>query len=293
MQKELLPPDFFLEQLRSRLKKLKEVYVQLQKAREKTIEGHLRIIKKSNSAQYYHRTNPKDYNGKYLPRSENGLAEKLAQKDYYMKLIPALKNEISAAELYLSKISNCEKESELIGEVTRLDSIYKRMTLERQKLVSPITFTDEQYKNQWQKESWQGRPLSSDAPHLLTIRKERVRSKSELLIADALARYDIPYRYEFPLEVTSAAAPAGKNKAEIIKVYPDFLCLNVKKRTEYYWEHFGLMDNQDYANKTSRKLRLYAENNIFIGKNLIITMETQSEPLSTLVIEKIIKEFFL
>ncbi len=293
MQKELLPPDFFLEQLRNRLKKLKEVYVQLQKASEKTIEGHLRIIKNSNSAQYYHRTNPRDYNGKYLPRSKNELAHKLAQKDYYLKIIPALKNEINATELYLSKISTKEKESELTGDDTRLDSIYKKMTLERQKLVSPLTFTDEQYKTQWQKESWQGRPLSPDAPNLLTIRKERVRSKSELLIADALARYDIPYRYEFPLEVSTAAAQAGKNKAEVIKVYPDFLCLNVKKRAEYYWEHFGLIDNQDYAYKASRKLRLYAENNIIIGKNLIITMETQSEPLSTLVIEKIIKEFFL
>ncbi len=293
MQKELLPPDFILDQLRSRLKKLKEVYEQLQKATEKTIEGHLRIIKNSNSAQYYHRTNPKDYNGKYLPRSENELAEKLAQKDYYIKIIPALENEISATELYLSKISRKEKESKLSGEATKLDSIYKKMTLERQKLVSPLTFTDEQYINQWQKESWQGRPISSDAPYLLTTRKERVRSKSELLIADALARCNIPYRYEFPLELISAAAQAGKNKTEVIKVYPDFLCLNVKKRSEYYWEHFGLMDNKDYAHKASRKLRLYAENNIYIGKNLIITMETQSEPLSTLVIEKTIKEIFL
>ena len=51
------------------------------------------------------------------------------------------------------------------------------------------------------------------------------------------------------------------------------------------------MDDPEYATKSARKLRLYVENNIFIGRNLIITMETQEEPFNTKIIEKTILEF--
>ena len=73
-------------------------------------------------------------------------------------------------------------------------------------------------------------------------------------------------------------------------LHPDFLCLNVKSRSEFYWEHFGLMDNADYSNNAAGKLRLYTENGIIAGRNLIITMETQSEPLTTRLVERIIKD---
>ena len=51
------------------------------------------------------------------------------------------------------------------------------------------------------------------------------------------------------------------------------------------------MDDPDYAKNAASKLRLYAENNIFPGRNLILTMETQTIPLSTRAIERIITEF--
>ncbi len=69
--------------------------------------------------------------------------------------------------------------------------------------------------------------------------------------------------------------------------------MNVRTRKEFYWEHFGLMDNFEYAQNTAGKLRLYAENNIFPGQNLIITMETQAEPLTTKIVEMMIKAFLL
>ena len=49
------------------------------------------------------------------------------------------------------------------------------------------------------------------------------------------------------------------------------------------------MDDPDYAKNAASKLRLYAD--IFPGRNLILTMETQTIPLSTRAIERIITEF--
>ena len=74
-------------------------------------------------------------------------------------------------------------------------------------------------------------------------------------------------------------------------IYPDFHCLNVRTRNEYYWEHFGLMDDPDYSKNAAGKLRLYTENGILPGRNLIITMETKTEPLSTKTLEKLIENF--
>ncbi len=91
------------------------------------------------------------------------------------------------------------------------------------------------------------------------------------------------FRYEYPLKLRR---PSG----DIVTFHPDFLCLNVINRSEFYWEHFGRMDDTDYSNNAAGKLRLYTENGIIAGRNLIITMETQNEPLTTRLVEKIIKE---
>ncbi|MCR5188057.1 MAG: hypothetical protein K6C97_03910 [Treponema sp.] len=67
--------------------------------------------------------------------------------------------------------------------------------------------------------------------------------------------------------------------------------MNIRTRAEFYWEHFGLMDDSDYSDNAAGKLRLYTENGILPGRNLIITMETKNDPISTRCIDKIINEY--
>ena len=78
-----------------------------------------------------------------------------------------------------------------------------------------------------------------------------------------------------------------------VTFHPDFLCLNVRTRKEFYWEHFGKMGNEDYKENTVGKLNMYVENGFFPGRNLIFTMESGVESLDTRVVEKMIKEFLL
>lgn len=75
----------------------------------------------------------------------------------------------------------------------------KHKTITRQKLITPLTLSDDQYITQWKSVTWQGLPFTPDAPVYTTTQGERVRSKSEVLIANALAQHGIPYRYESPL----------------------------------------------------------------------------------------------
>ena len=114
------------------------------------------------------------------------------------------------------------------------------------------------------------------------MKGERVRSKSEKIIADALEREDIPYRYEYPVCLSGD-----------LYIYPDFMVLNKRTRKEYFLEHFGMMDNPEYAEKMIRKIEEFEKNGIFPGEKLLMTFETRNRPLNTTVFEKIIQEFFL
>lgn len=277
MINELIPPDQLAPLLQKRLLQLNEALAQLKKTQKNQPAGHLRIAQKGTNRNYfYHYTSPDDLTGKYIPKKQIELAKALAQKDYNLKLIKQVEKEIFALQEYLTQSK----------DGTAIQTLYNNLCPARQTLVTPTLLTDEQYLAEWKTITWQGLSFSPEAPQYDTANGEKVRSKSEVIIADTLARYGIAYRYEFPLRLRQT-----KRDSENATIYPDFLCLNLRTRTEFYWEHFGLMDDAAYATKSARKLRFYAENNIFIGRNLIITMETQEEPLNIKIIEKSIIEF--
>lgn len=274
---ELISPDTLTPALQKKLSQLNAALLQLKKSQKNQPPGHLRIAQKSATRNYfYHYTSPDDFNGKYIRKNQQALAKALAQKDYNLKLINQLEKEIQSLNEYLLQTKNG----------TAISDLYNSLCPVRQPLITPATLTDEQYASLWKSITWQWLPFPQDAPQYDTAQGEKVRSKSEVIIADALARHGIPYRYEFPLKLQRIE----KNR-EPVYFYPDFCCLNIHTRQEFFWEHFGLMDDAEYATNAAGKLRLYAENNIFPGRNLIITMETKDEPLNTKLIEKIILAF--
>ena len=93
-----------------------------------------------------------------------------------------------------------------------------------------------------------------------------------------MTRLGIPYRYEFPVELTT-------ENGECRIFHPDFICLNLRTREEFLWEHFGMMDDAEYSATAVRKLALYEKNGIFPGMNLIISMESSEKPASARQIE--------
>lgn len=98
------------------------------------------------------------------------------------------------------------------------------------------------------------------------------------------------------LQQGGGSSGGGNNSASFVnedfcEFHPDFYCLNLRTRQEYVWEYFGMMDDPDYAGQAVQKLELYAANGYFPGKNLIITMESKSEPLSSFEIKRIINAY--
>ena len=281
---EELSPNQLAPLIEKRLAELQNLLFTKKKSYEKAPQGRIRISQNGGHPEYYLVTERGSLRGKYLPHSQKTLARQLAQKDYDARLIKLLQKEITALQNYMKQTSNGRAIPEL----------YDSLCPARRSLITPVTLTNEQYAARWPDVSWKGRPFASDAPYICTARGERVRSKSEVIIADTLFRYNIPYRYEFPITLKrSNSADIRRDLGRSITLYPDFLCLNTRTRTEFYWEHFGLMDSTEYSNNAAGKLRLYTENGILAGRNLIITMETQTEPPSIKALEKLIEEFLL
>lgn len=281
---EELSPNQLAPLIEKRLVELQNMLFTKKKSYEKAPQGRIRISQKGGHPEYYLVTERGSLRGKYLPHSQKTLARQLAQKDYDARLIKLLQKEISALQNYMKQTSNGRAISEL----------YDSLCPARRSLISPVTLTDDQYAARWQEVSWTGRPFAPDAPYICTAHGERVRSKSEVIIADTLFRYNIPYRYEFPITLKRINPDdIRRDFGSSVTLYPDFLCLNTRTRTEFYWEHFGLMDSTEYSNNAAGKLRLYIENGILAGRNLIITMETQTEPPSIKALEKLIEEFLL
>ena len=272
MNYELLSPDTLSPQLKARRLELSNLLKLKLKKQKNTPSGHLRIEQKKGGRkiQYYHCTPKTKPRGEYIPLSKNVLAKNLAQKDYDIKLIKLLQRQITGLEK-LNKVYE-----------QKVTELYSKLCPARQRLIEPVTLTDSQYIEEWNKVTWPVSTFAAENLKFTTARGEQVRSKSEVIIADTLARCKIAYRYEYPIQL------------KIKRTYhPDFLCLNVRTRKEYYWEHFGMMDDPVYAEKAVEKLKAFSENNIQVGRNLIITMETKDCPLSPRQIESLINDFLV
>lgn len=234
-------------------------------------DGFLRISKRLNKYQYFRIRNKGDTIGTYLPRKDHDTAVRLAQKDYDTRLLAELEKQLKAIERFLSSYNP-----------DAAAQVYAKLSEPRKALVDKGFLTDEEYAAQWQAVPYQRLGFRKDAPEYFTQRGERVRSKSEILIADALYRHNIPYRYEYPLYIDGALVAA-----------PDFNCLNVRLRKEHYWEHLGMMGDKDYANNNVKKLERYSLADGFDESELILTFETESQPINTRVIEEKIRKYLL
>ena len=59
-----------------------------------------------------------------------------------------------------------------------------------------------------------------------------------------------------------------------------------------YWEHFGLLDDPDYLEKSLVKVIAYELSGYYPGDRLIISSETARQPLDMRLLEKIIAHYF-
>ena len=254
----------------NRLKALDEQIARLEKSIAAKGPYDLTVSSIRGQTRFYeidYRTNKKNY----LSKEKKERIAELAQKEYEKKLVLSLKKK-------KNQLNRCQS----ILDTSTTDNGLTSLRNEIRDLVKPFTEIDEDYANSWSKARYY--TTNKEDNPFITLNKDRVRSKSEVIIADRLYMADVPYHYEERLVLINRFG-------EPIKYYPDFTCLNKKTKQVFYWEHLGMLGDPKYCADNISKLENYLMNGIIQGKNLILTYECKDKQLSTVYVDQMIKQF--
>ncbi len=211
---------------------------------------------------------------KYVSQKKNqNLLKKAALAEYHKKILPVIE-----------KLIVCLKNA--IALENELTDVYNQMHVGKRVLFEPDIIPVSKLKEEFENETYEGLDFDeNDHTEYYTNRGERVRSKSEKIIADELDRWGIPYKYESPLLLNVDGRP---------KVfYPDFTVMNITTGEIKYLEHLGMMDNQYYINNALGKLDVFERNGLLIGRDVLLLHESSRQPLNTRIILDYINEFLL
>ncbi len=272
--------DAYLQSLLQHKAMLEGIIREKKKPLQNIPKGHLRISNKAGNTQFYYAEAGKDRI--YLPKKDYKRIIRLAQADYDGDICRAAQRELDA----LNHLLTSYQKHNVYAEDQSLHH-------SRRELISPICLLDEELVAKWAREQYTSNPYQLSEGAQQTELGELVRSKSEMMIANALHHLGIPYHYEYPLQLKTLS---GKT----IMKYPDFKTVNLRNRKQYYWEHFGRMSDEDYVDDMIQKLRLYEANGIFPGDpvtpegfGLIITHESRDRAFTSTQLDAVIKRYLL
>lgn len=239
--------------------------------------GETLITKKENGKRRYYKCSRK---GKmiYLGAGKDEEIRALENRAYWRKLVKSAKEEKKCLE----------KMEKILNGMPRWQKVFYAIPQERRHLIEPLSINLNYFSEKdlqiWKMNRFKNR---NDRPSAnVTMNGENVRSKSELIIADRLRCAGVPYQYE------SGKYIADGESGRYMKWHPDFRVLNQRTGREYWWEHFGRMGDPDYFAMSMYKLETYAKNGIYLGDNLIITMESDGVALGSGYVDMLIERFF-
>ena len=228
-----------------------------------------RIYVRNRNGRPYFYSYEKKTGMKYLSKEDNRIIKDFIQKDYLKSVRHAAEKEYTAL-----------KRMRDIYPDTLAEDIFDQLPAELKQYAKPVVPADGEYVRQWMNKPYEHPGFKNDMPVYITLRGERVRSKSEMIIADRLWANGIPYKYECPLRIGDWI------------IHPDFTILRLSDRKIIYHEHCGMMDNQDYKEDMVERVNGYNLAGIFLGDRLFLSFESSKTPLDVRVIDNLINTHF-
>lgn len=160
------------------------------------------------------------------------------------------------------------------------DDILERMP-ERFRSFPKEYFFPQPKEDDWASQPYEQSSYKTERKIHTTSRGLLVRSKSELAISEAFYKYDVPFRYEQILEIGT------------YRVAPDFMPRNKRTSEQFYWEHCGMPEDEEYMRHHKWKMNLYGSVGIVPWKNLIVSYDGVDGTLNIAEIESVIKNKLL
>ncbi len=233
--------EFLLKDIETEENLLKEYDVRL----KRLPAGNLCMRRSAKRAEYYHIDRQ---TGKYtyIIKENHKLLEDLQLKGYLLTSVKILRKNIKVQKKLL--------ESYLPYNYAYIQSILPAAYRSNLPECKKTDDSDEQYY-------WE---YNEEQKIHITTSGLRVRSKSEAMIIEMLNARKMKYEYEKPLSLL-------KNGGSIT-IHPDFT-FKGKYGDNIYWEHFGMLSNEQYRKNALNKIEIYIINGIIPGNNLVITSE--------------------
>ena len=155
-------------------KRLQDIIRKAKEGEETFPEGYLRISSDKGHVRFYHCV--EDRLGKYI---------QLAQKTYQEAVIHIATGRLKQISRLLADYADDE-----------IEQIYLSSHAERQALITPLEPTTDKLIYDFQNETYKGKEFQEGVPVILTEKGERVRSKSEKILADYFFRKEIYWEHE-------------------------------------------------------------------------------------------------
>ena len=247
------------------LRDLKKRQISVTREWEAMPEGVLNVENRKGKQIFFQVMQTKEGKKRRVITNQPALVRSLARKRYLEKELDVIQNNIFVIHQFLKNYT----------EITP-DRILAGLTRPYCKMDPDLFFPAEETLDSWEKEPYEkGTYMQEHLTHT-TTRGLKVRSKSELIIAESLYRNQISFRYEQVLHIAEK------------KLIPDFV---IKKNdgSLIYWEHCGLTNNEAYMHRHKEKLGLYEKAGIVPWKNLIVTYDEENGTIDLAQIEAIIK----
>ncbi len=247
--------------IRKELEAEQQEIKQLSKKLQTAPAGKLLVARNKKAFQFYQRIGKGEKGRLYLSKKDETTLCRLAQKRYEEDLLARQKENfhiLSQVLLLLQKLKDPHE-------------VFSKMPAAIQPYITPIHPTQADYVQHWLADKTD---LPSNADFhpenciYLTENGEKVRSKSEMTIANLLRAMQLPYQYEKPLILNGNLT------------YPDFTILDVATQTEVYYEHFGLMDQEEYQTAALQKIEKYEKAGCTPGKQFLFSFESAQVPFN-------------
>ena len=227
-------------------------------------EGTLQRGKVNGSPRYMHSIHDPAGNGgkRYIRRiihHDPELIRSLATKEYARLAL----RQVERNKHYVNQLCRCITDVDHDKLIANMKSAYR--------LLPPGCFTlddnsptDLMMQREWAAKPYEMSDYRPEGRNKSTSRGLRMRSKSEVLLAEKLYEYGIPFRYEQMLRVGT------------YDLAPDFTFLDSSGK-EFYLEYCGMMDDPGYVDHYIWKRNLYESAGITEWTNMIYVYETGNE----------------
>lgn len=253
------------QQIREELRMCQELYDKLYNEFKGLASGA--IVERNGNYNRFYRENGKQCWKRISDENKNLLYE-LRKKKYIKSGLPILEKKIKACKNFLK--------NDVLYDPVGISDAFPEQYREISKM--DVFLESDINPDEWNSTDYvRGTMHRQNLVHEVS-KDFSTRSKSEAMIAMRLKENGVLFRYEPEVKL------ARRN------VFPDFEILLKNRRRVVYWEHFGMMDDPEYAIKAFKKLQEYAENGIILGYNLVITFETGEKPLTLIEIDQKIEQ---